>query len=235
MRLLVSIASYQRPQKLLRLLKSLSEQTYFNFETLVVFDNEDDQSLKEVKSLIDFPFTYHVMRQHEYVIGCWNTSHRICMNLGYDANLTLCDDIKLYSDCIEKAVNHLINKFSDLDGVIGISQNCEKSVKYNYNPAGQVLIGSKFIDRYNSVYYNVCCTNYIQWFQDAELFEYASSANKFDVCKEAIVTHYHPVHHREEMDETHSMVRGNIYQRDKNIYRNRKQLGLVWGKSWEEI
>ena len=101
-------------------------------------------------------------------------------------------------------------------------------------PYGQVLIGKQFVNRYKKVNYQVCCPAYIHFYQDQELWCYAKSVNKFVFCKDATLIHYYPCKFKNEMDETHKIVRQpKIKQKDIETYKKRQSLNLIWGESWE--
>jgi glycosyltransferase involved in cell wall biosynthesis len=229
MKVLIGIATYQRINKLERLIQSLKKQTYQNFDVYVVCDNRDTESADYIIS--KYPsIMCTVMGVQSYVIGCWNFIHKVG---GYDAHLTLCDDVELLPDCLEKAVNELRTNFPDGDGVIGITQLYPGQDNVKFQPTGQVLMGKKFINRFK---YDVCCPNYKQWYQDNELLEFSSKLGKFKLSGEAKLIHHHPCYYPSEMDHTHTLVRNNSVQvEDKKKYQMRLARKLVWGESWELI
>jgi hypothetical protein len=47
--------------------------------------------------------------------------------------------------------------------------------------------------------------------------------------------HYHPAFVKEEMDETHPIVRGKVKGEDDTIYRERRAKNLVWGQTWQTL
>ena len=231
MKVLIGIATYQRVGKLKRLLKSIQNQTYKDYDVLVVCDNKDEETYSALYK--EFPVMFRVMPEQSYVIGCWNAVHSFS---GYDAHLTLCDDVELLPDCLEKVVKELQENFSDKDGVIGITQLYPGKDNVFFQPTGQVLIGNKFLERYKEVGYQVCCPNYRQWYQDEELLEYSMGLKKFRLAKEAKLIHHHPCFYPSEMDHTHTLVRNNSVQiGDKQIYQKRLSKKLIWGKSWELV
>lgn len=234
MKVLIGIATYQRVEKLKRLLKSIYNQTYQNFDILVVCDNNDFGTYKSLEK--EFPKTsFLVLDGQHYVIGCWNKIHSFAP-ANYGAHLTLCDDVELLPDCLEKAVKELKENFSNTDGVVGITQLYPGRENVFFQPTGQVLIGKEFIERFKKVDYRVCCNNYKQWYQDNELLEYSTKLNKFKLSKKAKLIHYHPSFYPSEMDHTHTLVRNNSVQiGDKEIYQKRLAKKLVWGESWELI
>lgn len=232
MKILVGIATYKRPKKLIRLLKSLEKQTYKKFDTFVVFDNNDKESLEDLKEYSNL-INPIISDKQLYVIGCWNRVHKI---RGYAAHLTLCDDVELLPDCIEKAVDTLRSNYFNLDGVVGITQLYPGQSNVFFQPTGQVLVGEKFLQRFKDVDYQICCPNYVQWYQDEELLDFSSALQRFILAYDAQLIHHHPSFYPKEMDVTHTLVRGNnIQANDKRIYLLRKSKGLTWGRSWELV
>jgi len=229
MKVLIGIATYKRIEKLKRLLNSLYKQTHQNFDILVVCDNNDKETRYVLQKF--YPeVMFKIMDRQSYVIGCWNYAHTL---EAYDAHLTLCDDVELLPDCLEKAIEEL-ETFPSLDGVIGITQIYPGKENVFFQPTGQVLIGWGFVNRFTEVNYQVCCPNYKQWYQDNELLEYATKLGKFKLSTEAKLIHHHPCFYPSEMDYTHTLVRNNSVQiGDKQIYQKRLARGLVWGESWE--
>jgi hypothetical protein len=229
MKVLVGIATYKRPEKLNRLLASLAKQTYTDFDVLIGFDNGDEDSVKAIHQQPNLHMGAFVSNTHSYVIGLWNEIHRRGAEK-YDAHLTLVDDVVLNLDCIEKAVQLM---GEDTDKVIGIFQNYptgNKSIGFCH--AGQVMIGSAFVERHKEVEYKVCCPDYIQWWQDQELLEFSQSIGKFYLSTEAQLTHFHPMYSGDTMDEAHREVRGIIVSKDRETRKQRVNRNLLWGREW---
>jgi hypothetical protein len=231
MKILIGVATYQRPEKLKRLLKSLEQQTYKNFFTVVVFDANDWASAKGTREYT-LPIGIQINNTRDYVIGCWNLAHKYP---GFDAHLMLCDDVELHRTCLESALEALKTRFPDGDGVVGITQECPGVPNYTYKPFGQTLMGKKFIERFKEVDYQVCCPFYTHFYQDEEMWQYMSELNKTYHCKEAILNHYHPAFKREELDSTHGIVRvPELFKKDKELFMIRQSEGKLWGKTWEK-
>jgi len=231
MRVLIGVATYKRPEKLTRLLKSLEAQTYQNFHTHIVFDANDKESVIGATSY-QRNYTMEINPEHGYVIGCWNLAHR-CP--GFDAHLMLCDDVELHKTCLERALEALETRFKDTDAVIGLSQECPGYPNYTYKPFGQTLMGRKFIDRFEPVDYQVCCPFYTHFYQDAEMWQYMSELGKTYHCKEAILNHYHPSFKKDELDETHGIVRvKSLFNGDIELFKRRQAEGKLWGKTWDK-
>jgi hypothetical protein len=231
MKILIGIATYKRPEKLKRLLRSIENQNYKNFDVAIAFDNGDIESISALGEW-NIPLFLCVMPKQSYVIGCWNKLHQL---KGYDAHLMLCDDVELFPDCLENAVKELEEKFPDLDGVIGITQECPGRLDYTYKPFGQTLMGRKFIDRYKEVNYQVCCPYYVHFSQDCEMWQFMSELGKTYHSDKARLYHYHPAFKPEEIDATHAIVRvPTIFQKDIETFKKRQAEGKLWGRSFEK-
>ena len=237
MHLSIVIPTFQRHKKLKRCIDSILCQTHQDFKIYVMCDNNDVESFEYIETEykgIDKVFPIIIL-DHQYVMGCWNLFTRDSQgneNIK-DAMLGLCDDVELYPECLENAVKCFKENYKDTNGIVGLSQVCPGHSEYTYKPFGQTLIGKQFIERYPDR--QIACPDYTFLYQDEEMFEYASSLNKFIHCKDAILKHYHPGFCREEMDETHKVSRGDTKNKDILTHLKRKSQGLIWGKSWELI
>ena len=130
------------------------------------------------------------------------------------------DDIVFRKNAIENAYRALMNRFPDSDGVIGFHQEGNA-----YHPTGMGLVGEKFLKRYennhlfNPKYFHFACQE-IHWLADKH--------GKYYLEKNAVIYHYHPQHHREEMDKAHNEAR--IYRKkDHDLIKDRLAKGLIWG------
>lgn len=231
MKISIVIPTYQRIEKLKRLLNSIKEsKTQHSYTITIIADNNDISTKKA------FPeYEVWINDKQEFVIGSWNKFFKNEFYRDWDAVLWLVDDTEIYPDLIEKAANKMLEKFSDLDGIIGLAQECPGHPEYTYKEYGQLLIGKKFVERYQRVGYTVSCPDYFHFYQDEELWMYASSLNKFYFCKEAILKHYHPAFIKDEIDTTHPIVRNKIIREDKNTYLIRRTKKLIWGHTWELV
>lgn len=231
----VVIPTYKRAKKLERCLNSLVNQTYRNFTVFVYCDNKDSSTTEYFKrKKFNFKITWAINSKHEYVIGAWNKFFSR-YHEKYDAVLWCVDDVELYPNCIEEAVYIMSEAFPDTDGVIGLMQECPGHPEYTFKWYGQCLLGKKFIQRYKEVDYKVCCPDYKHFYQDEEMYMYANSVDRFFRHPLAKMKHYHPGFVQEEMDETHPIVRGDVKRQDDEIYRLRREKGLVWGQSFKLI
>jgi len=243
MKLALVIPTYERVQKLKRLIDSIAEQTYKNFDVHIYCDNKDEETASSITEYIinkkySFSVYVNVNQKRELVIGSWNkffkAMFREYKDYNYDAVQWLVDDVELYPDFLEQVVNYMKYNFSDTDGVIGTNQICPGHPRYTFKWYGQACLGKKFIERYKDVDYQVCCPFYNHFFQDEEMFLFASKNRKFIEGRKAILKHYHPSFVREEKDTTHSIVRGDMQYQDKTTYLSRRGRNLLWGESFEK-
>lgn len=235
MKILIGIVSYMRHIKLNRLLTSIYKSNFKNFDIFIAYDNNDwDSAIRIAHS--KFRHTAFIRDKHCYIGGNWNHLINHGMNayphIKFDAFLPLVDDIELFPDCLDKLVDDMTLLYPDTDGIIGITQEDKQR---SFVPAGQCLIGKKFIERFKAINYQVYCPDYTHWFIDSELHEYACSLNKFALSSNAKLIHYNPSVYKEEQDETHKITRSEIMRIDKETRRKRVEKGLTWGKSWERV
>lgn len=235
MKIAIVTPTFKRIEKLERLLKSLKQSIYKNFDHIIYCDNNDIETSRYFQDKFNsINIGWFVNNKQEFVIGSWNKAFKEFHNQ-YDAFLWLVDDTEIYPDTINELVKCFQLNFPDLDGIVGLKQICPGHLGYTFKWYGQILIGKKFIERYKDVGYKVCCVDYQFMYQDEELYNHATSLAKFKICPTAIIKHYHPAFIKEEMDETHYLSRGTNKTRDTETYVKRKQRGLVWGNSWELV
>lgn len=231
----VVIPTFDRLKKLERLLASLENQTFKDFSVFIYFDNNDSKTYEKINDPYSFQIKKILNPSQLYVIGSWNRYFsEEFPNRKPDAVQWLVDDVELENDFLEKAYYRLINDYHDTDGVVGTAQKCPTDKNYTFKYFGQSLIGRKFIERYEKVGYKVCCPFYGHFYQDEEMFLYAKNLNRFSICDEAILTHYHPAFVKEEEDSTHQIVRGKIKRIDTDIYRRRREQNKIWGETFDE-
>ena len=237
MKLLIGIATYQRTKKLQRLLLSLHNSTYKNFDIEIVADNNDLNTSNEIKYL-NADMVVKVQPEHKYVIGAWNRIVQENIHKKWDGFIGLCDDVELKPDALQNIVNMHGRTFPDTDGVLGFKQECPGHPEYSFKWFGQTLMGRKFVERYKDANYQICCPDYRHFCQDSEMGEYAHSLNKFFACEEAVLQHYHPCFVKEEIDNTHNLIRLGKYSpknHDYKMQKIRKNSGFLWGKNFQLV
>jgi len=233
----IVIPTYKRVAKLNRCIESILKQTHQDFNIYPMCDNNDMESWQIItdtyrnhKQVLPF-----IVLDHQYVKGCWNlfTRDQDTFDLIKDAMVWIVDDTELLPDCLEKLNTTFLKNFPDGDGMVGISQLYPLlQAEVHWKENGQCAIGKCFIERFPQR--QVCCPDYIHFYQDEEVLEYARSINKF-ALSDAQLIHYHPSFYSAEMDETHKIPRDDIKAKDTNVYHKRKRLGYTWGKSWRLV
>lgn len=241
MRIAVVIPTYKRIKKLERCLDSVQKQTYRDFDVYIYCDNNDYETFEYFSNQSQTTWRkYSCIKmigtngKQEFVIGTWNNFFTNYYNR-YDAVAWIVDDVELYPNYLRELANCMHQNFPDLDGVIGAKQECPNHPEYTFKWYGQCLIGRKFIERYKDVDYKVCCPDYSHFYQDEEMWMFANELGKFKNCETAVLKHYHPAFVKEEVDDTHPLVRGRVKRVDDGTYAMRRKQGLVWGKSWELV
>ena len=230
----IIIPTFKRAEKLKRCLDSIIAQTYQDWECLVVINGDDAETPKMLEKIDDKRIWFKTRGWNSYVIGAWNYYfEKFFKKRNRDAVMWVVDDVELKPNCLEEAVKEMRYLFPDLDGVIGLHQECPDTPSYTFKWYGQVLLGKKFIERYEAVGYKVCCPAYKHFYQDEEMYMFALDLNRFSSCQEAQLIHYHPSFLKTNIDEAHNKVRFDIKKQDTNTYVERRKKGLIWGKSWE--
>ncbi|KKL82367.1 hypothetical protein LCGC14_1985470 [marine sediment metagenome] len=104
MKLQIVIPTYKRIKKLDRCLHSILASSYQNFKVLVIADNKDSETRDFIWHLNHPKIECIVNLDHLYVAGSWNRFFKEYYNKRWDIAIWLVDDIALYPDCLEKAV-----------------------------------------------------------------------------------------------------------------------------------
>lgn len=236
MRLLIGVATYNRIEKLDRCLKSIFANKDVEFRIEVVADNNDTYTQAHM-NYVWGGIDCKVQEGHNFVIGAWNRI--VTENIDkddWDGFIGLCDDVELKPDALKIIINNHLRHFPDGDGVCGFKQECPGHPEYTFKWFGQTLMGRKFIERYKEAGYKICCPDYYHFCQDEEMFNYANSLNKFFCCEDAVLNHYHPGFVKEEVDETHHVIRsGKASPKDFDFLQQfkREQADLLWGRDFK--
>ena len=218
------IPSFKRKEKLDRCLKSIFKAKELLVEDQVdiylYFDNNDVESYNYFES--NYPEVECFIMEKQYrAFGIWDYHLKNLKSMGL---LYLCDDTELLSDCLVNLFKEVKIKFSDVDGMIGLNQS---NIKGSDSAMGLIL--RKFANRYPN---NQCfCPDYVSFYADSEIGDYAKKLGKFHYCEEAKLIHYHPAFYKEEADEAHRIVRDSNQGIDKRVNAERKKRGLLWGES----
>lgn len=210
-------ATRNRLAKLYRMLDSLAAASGAEkVEPLIIFDG-DAVNFKRFAATRGSSIEALLVKEHSGNTYCRN----FAMKFFSDADvLYAVDDITFKAKSIEQAARDLKERFAG-DGVVGFSQLGNK-----FHPSGIALIGSAFVDRYpdRQLFY----PGYYH-FAAQEIYDHANKIGRFFLSK-ASIYHFHPDHHREEIDQTHREAR-RYKARDFLIRAERAKSGLIWGLS----
>jgi len=217
MKVEIVIPTYKRRDKLIRLLNSIERDV--DIVTFVYFDN-NDTTWVEIAEM--FPWVVCLpMRKKYQAFGIWN--HHLMYWSTLDIMVYLCDDTELYPDTIQNAIKHFEEKFPDTDGVVTFKQE-----NINGSDSAMGCIGRTFSKRYPN---RQCfCPNYVSFYADTEIGDYAKKLGKFHYGEDCLINHYHPVGGTKP-DDTHWIIRGKDKNIDIRVNAQRKQQNLLWGES----
>jgi hypothetical protein len=187
---------------------------------------EDYEYLTEYFNLTDNIFI-KLLKEDYKAPNFWNA--HIKENT-FDVMFYLNDDILVEPNCLKIAIDSIVEKFPDLDGIIGIRQENIPIEQCCLCAFG--AIGTKFTDRFPDR--KVFCEDYYTFFLDSELYEYANSVNKFYFEDKAKLLHLHPSFSKYEIDKTHIHNRLHLKD-DKKTNIIRKEKEFLWGKDFNLI
>lgn len=210
----IVIPTRDRIKKLKKTIESIPFEWWIDI--LIVCDG-DRNSYNTIKSWHDQQIDVRLVEENKGAVYCRNS----VMQEIKDGVLYATDDIIFEPNSIENAFNAFNAHFPDDDGVVGLVITKVP----NYHLTGVALVGKKFLDRYpnRELFY----PGYFH-FSCQEVYWLAKKYGKFHQEKTAVVQHYHPSFHKEEMDETHREAR--IHKaRDMALIKERQAKGLIWG------
>ncbi len=156
----------------------------------------------------------------------WN-SH--LQSTGADAVCYINDDIEFFEDTAKTILSEFPKRFPDFDGLMGLNQRNLPS--HHIVEAAFGVIGRTYADRFPNK--QVFPIDYERFFVDLEMCDYAKSISKFYFCQQAEILHHHP-NFGGTKDKTHEDVR-RFHAKDRATYEKRKNLGYLWGKTFETI
>jgi glycosyltransferase involved in cell wall biosynthesis len=240
MKILIAIATYRRIEKLQRCLDSIARanRTFVQCDVVVVADNNDFETAAYLNRSNHCTLLNYVQTEHKFVIGAWNWAvNAHVIPGGYDGFIGLCDDVEVTPHAIEAAVIAMKQNYPNTDGVIGFRQECPGHPEYTFKWFGQTLMGRAFIERYKDVDYQICCPFYKHFYQDEEMYKFAHSMGRFHNEVDALLYHYHPSFVRNEIDDTHNIIRSgptSPKNHDIALYKRRLIEGKIWGETWKE-
>jgi glycosyltransferase involved in cell wall biosynthesis len=230
MTLAIVIPTYNRIEKLNNCIRSILNQDFKNYKIYVYCDDNDLSTFRHIQDHYKDTVFSVLNSKPLFVAGSWNRFTSENFESGdWDAMARIVDDVVLYSDCLSKTMSLFEKSYTDTDGVTGIAQVCPGNPNYTYKPFGQCVIGRKFIERFKTVNYKVCCPAYNHWFHSEEMYNYACSVGKFNFCKDAVLEHHHPAFIKNLHDQTHDKCRGPVRKNDEDTWKRRQSTNLMWG------
>jgi len=217
MKMEIVIPTYQRKDKLIRLLNSIEQDV--DVVIFVYFDNNDTTWI-EISEMFPQVITLPLNTKHQ-AFGIWN--HHLSKWFNSDIMVYLCDDTELYPSTINNIFYHFEDRFPDTDGLVTFKQ---ANIKGTDSAMG--AIGRKFSQRYGSK--QCFCPNYVSFYADTELGDYAKKLGKFYYAEDCLINHYHPVS-GVKPDATHWVIRGKDKEIDIKVNAQRKQANWLWGET----
>lgn len=206
----IVIATYKRENMLRTLLQSIPKNIGNIFIYFDPYDKETWEKFKDDKDI-------NIILLSDHVRGSIDVCN-IHSKKFYNHNIILLtDDTECMPNCLENAIKCFETTYPDTDGIVGLNQF---EIKGRGGRCGFFIAGNKFIDRFEnrelfySGYYGLCC--------DTELAEVAEKLEKFTICNEAKIKHWHPVGENKKNfipDET----RINAHKHDKEDLKLFKQ------------
>jgi len=209
----VIISTYNRLEALKKCIKSITDGDYKDVSIFVMVDG-NRKMINELKDEpVEILFNYERM---DYIISM----NKVLKHTKGDAVLYASDDLIFWHNCISNAVKAMKEYFPNTDGLIALKQIQKEG------GAAFGLLGRKFIDRFpdNAVF----CPEFIHYAGDTELKRFAMSIDKLRQCKEAVVDH-------PRLEDGTTELAHEVKIRDKQVYKKRKNRGLLWGHTFERI
>jgi len=147
-----------------------------------------------------------------------------------DAMMYLNDDVLLFDNTVELAIETFEKEFPDNDGVLGLSQANLPEGDTLEGAFG--LIGTKFADRFPDR--KAICPDYYRFYSDKELWLYSTEIGKFHYDPQIKIKHLHAAYYKDALDQTHLDVRKHL-AKDKYTYNQRQSQKLLWGRNFDVI
>lgn len=213
MRVDIIIPTWNRPESLTKTVQTILSGTYKNTTIFIVIDGNADLISLTCRWPVAILFN---KKRRDWVYSI----NRALLFAKGDGVIYASDDLEFEPTCIEIAVRRMLLKAPDLDGLVTIKQD----VRGCSTAFG--LLGRKFIDRFPGR--QVLCPDFIHYGSDGEIGRFARSIGRLYICDEAKVKHRRP------HDETFHLAKP-VEQRDIGLLRKRKEMGLLWGHSFERL
>jgi len=221
----IVIPTLDRQTKLKNCIESIDKAKHdHNIKLYVYCTNRSDYNAT-ANFLLAYSWASTVLIDEYKVPEFWNTH----MNrTSADIMIYLNDDVIVHEDCLDKLIACFMERFPDLDGIVGLNQeNISNALDVAFG-----AVGCKYAERFpNKQFF---CPDYYRFYGDSEIGEFAKKINKFYFCSEAKITHLHPSIYPQYRDDTHAKVR-TFLAKDRHTNALRKSLNLLWGESFQLI
>lgn len=210
----VIISTYDRLEPLKRCIRSITAGDYKDISIFVVVDGNKPLFNKLLGEPVNMIFNEKRM---DYVFSM----NRVLGEME-QTNTVLygSDDLIFWPSCISNAVKAMKEHFPDTDGLVALKQIQKEG------GAAFGLMGRTFINRFPDS--AVFCPEFIHYGADTELKRFAISIDKLYQCREALVDH-------PRLEDRTTELSLEVKVRDKQIYKKRKNRGLLWGHTFERI
>jgi glycosyltransferase involved in cell wall biosynthesis len=213
----VVIPTFDRWSLLKDTLKSLGRQSYKDFSVHVIVDGNPDVPdwlrRADLDLLILMSRGDVVRAYREFMVRCES---------GMVLNAS--DDLRFHSGCLTAAVYGMNRYFPRSMGVVGINQ------LQNGSPRGRkyafTLMNRRYIDHFPDRI--VFCPDYVHYRSDMEHGMFAKRSGCFFFSHQAKVDHI-------RVDDNTTKLGSMEYKRDRETFRIRREMGLLWGESFKLI
>lgn len=234
----IVIPTYRRPEKVISFVRSYLAARTDKMDLYLCFDNNDTESAEKVQTYFgehatDY-FKSEVLPIQHRAFRVWNRHLKFMVDR--QGMFYICDDVTLFGDCLEVAIDSLEKRFPDGDGIIGLNQENIFRIRgmSGFCAGGMGLLGERFIQRFPER--AVFCPDYVSFKADNELLQYSYSVGKFFFAETARLVHNHPRFNvARDMDDTHLIVRDKNVDIDRQIYGQRRQKHYLWGRNFDLI
>jgi hypothetical protein len=228
----VVLPTYQRPDKLSRLIRSMDPGMPPHTEVHVGWSPGDADTRAACEPLLlDRPWLHFFVHRPEFhAAEFWNAF--LGSQPDADIYIYLSDDCELFRDTLIAARLLYLAAYPKLDGLLGFDQPNLREEKVGTCPAAFGAIGRTLIDSFPDR--AIMCPDYYALWVDQELLDYTRWMGKFTFAPQVRVTHHHPAANPADRDATHDHIRR--FAAVDNATRNeRTTRGLLWGRDYQLV
>jgi len=215
------LGSYKRPDRLRAMIESVLASGYPARVCVAAGDPGTIETCAAYPGLVDCIYSTDVNRR----VGCTAPLNLVSKTLVRHHALFCTDDCLFRPDTLDIAVQTLLTRFPDSDGVVGLAQD---NIPGAY-PLAFPLMGRAFLDRFTPAGSgrDLFFPGYFHLLNDAELGVTITCLGNWVFEPRAVISHFHP-DGGGEADAT--FKRGFTHQdRDFPLWCRRRASGAVWG------